>query len=90
MASSHLQLSNNLTRPYAIGCNESSRVDQGPESHRSRHRALEVGHVAAELDPKKVLISQIMSSPLITVDPDEDLLKASQIMRNAVSDASRL
>jgi len=37
--------------------------------------------IASESDPKKVPISQIMSSPLITVDPDEDLLKASETMR---------
>jgi len=37
--------------------------------------------IAKELDPKKLLIGQIMSTPLITIDPDEDLLKASQVMR---------
>jgi CBS domain-containing protein len=37
--------------------------------------------VARELDPKKMQIGQIMSSPPITIDPDEDLLKASQLMR---------
>jgi len=37
--------------------------------------------VAKELDPAKILIKKIMSSPLITVDPDENLLKASEIMQ---------
>jgi len=37
--------------------------------------------IAKELDPKKVVTSAIMSSPLITVDPDEDLMKASEIMQ---------
>jgi CBS domain-containing protein len=37
--------------------------------------------LARELDPKTLSVSQIMSSPLITVDPDEDLLKASQLMK---------
>ncbi len=34
-----------------------------------------------ERDPAKVLVGEIMSSPLITVDPDEDLLKASELMQ---------
>jgi len=34
-----------------------------------------------ERDPTKVSIGEIMSSPLITVDPDEDLLKASELMQ---------
>jgi len=37
--------------------------------------------VAAELDPSKVSLGEIMSSPLITIDPDEDLVKASELMR---------
>lgn len=37
--------------------------------------------IAHDLDPKKVLVGEIMSSPLITVDPDEDLLVASEIMQ---------
>jgi CBS domain-containing protein len=36
--------------------------------------------LALELDPKMILISQIMSSPLVSIDPDADLLKASQLM----------
>ena len=36
--------------------------------------------MAKELDPKNVNISQIMSSPLVSIDPDADLLKASQLM----------
>jgi CBS domain-containing protein len=31
-------------------------------------------------DPLKVSIGEIMSSPLITIDPDEDLIKASELM----------
>jgi CBS domain-containing protein len=37
--------------------------------------------IMKERDPAKVLIGEIMSSPLITVDPDEDLLKASELMQ---------
>jgi len=37
--------------------------------------------ITREQDPVKVLIGEIMSSPLITIDPDEDLLKASELMQ---------
>lgn len=37
--------------------------------------------LAKEANPSIVKIVSIMSTPLITVDPDEDLLKASDIMR---------
>jgi len=37
--------------------------------------------LAGDLDPKTLSVGQIMSSPLITIDPDEDLLKASQLMK---------
>lgn len=37
--------------------------------------------IAKELDPSKVIISEIMSFPIITIDPDEDLLKASELMK---------
>jgi len=37
--------------------------------------------IALELDPAKVKISEIMTKPLITVDPDEDLVKASEMMK---------
>lgn len=37
--------------------------------------------LAAEKDPKKVELKKIASTPLITIDPDEDLLKASEIMQ---------
>ncbi|MDQ1279633.1 MAG: hypothetical protein QG670_895 [Thermoproteota archaeon] len=36
--------------------------------------------VAKNLDPSKTKVTEIMTSPLITVDPDEDLLDASRIM----------
>ena len=32
------------------------------------------------LDPVKTCVADVMSSPLITVDPEENLLKASQVM----------
>lgn len=32
------------------------------------------------LDPKSVKVSQIMSMPLITIDPDADLIEAAKIM----------
>ncbi|MBN1681980.1 CBS domain-containing protein [Candidatus Bathyarchaeota archaeon] len=35
----------------------------------------------AEKDAKKTSIGSIMSTPLITIDPDEDLLVASEIMQ---------
>ncbi len=37
--------------------------------------------IAKGLDPSKVIISEIMSLPIITIDPDEDLLKASELMK---------
>jgi CBS domain-containing protein len=37
--------------------------------------------VADDKDPKAVRVGEIMSTPLITVDPDEDLLKASELMQ---------
>lgn len=41
--------------------------------------------IAKEIDPLTIKVSQIMASPLVTIDPDEDLLKASELMRdNAV------
>ena len=33
------------------------------------------------LDPKSVKVADIMSTPLITIDPDEDLTEAAKIMR---------
>lgn len=37
--------------------------------------------LAKEVNPKNSKVSDIMSTPLITIDPDEDLLKAAQSMR---------
>jgi CBS domain-containing protein len=38
--------------------------------------------VAAKgLDPKSVKVSEIMSAPLITIDPDADLAEAAKIMK---------
>lgn len=37
--------------------------------------------IARELDPTKVSVGEIMSSPLISIDPDEDLLQASEVMQ---------
>ncbi len=34
-----------------------------------------------KIDPSKNLVGEIMSEPIISVDPDEDLLKASEIMK---------
>ena len=36
---------------------------------------------AKEHDPYKVKVTEIMSTPLITIDPDDDLLNASKLMR---------
>ncbi len=38
--------------------------------------------LAREANPSTVKVSDIMTTPLITIDPDEDLLKASETMRN--------
>ena len=37
--------------------------------------------IVGGLDPAKTSVSEIMSTPLITVDPEDDLLKASQVMK---------
>lgn len=37
--------------------------------------------IARELDPAKVSVGEIMSSPLLSIDPDEDLIKASEVMQ---------
>jgi CBS domain-containing protein len=37
--------------------------------------------IGGGLDPTKTSVSEIMSTPLITVDPEDDLLKASQVMK---------
>ena len=37
--------------------------------------------LAADLDPVKTEVSAIMSSPLATVDPDDNLLNAAKLMR---------
>ena len=44
--------------------------------------------LASEKDPAKVTVGEIMSSPLITVDPDDDLLKAAELMKK--NDIERL
>ena len=36
---------------------------------------------AKEIDPSKVKVTELMSTPLITIDPDDDLLKVSELMR---------
>ncbi len=37
--------------------------------------------LAQERDPKCVTVTEIMSSPIITIDPDDDLVTASNVMR---------
>lgn len=37
--------------------------------------------LASDLDPATTVVGKIMSSPLITIDPDEDLLKASELLK---------
>ena len=37
--------------------------------------------MAQQLDPQKLNVGDIMSTPLVTIDPDENLLKASEIMK---------
>ena len=39
--------------------------------------------IAAEKDPKKLPLKQVTSSPLITVDPDKDLIEASELMQKS-------
>ena len=38
---------------------------------------------AKEIDPSKTKTSEIMSTPLISIDPDDDLLNASKVMRES-------
>ena len=37
--------------------------------------------LAKDQDPKKVSVTEIMSAPIITIDPDDDLVTASSVMR---------
>jgi CBS domain-containing protein len=37
--------------------------------------------LVADREPKSVTVTEIMSTPIITIDPDEDLLTASNVMR---------
>lgn len=37
--------------------------------------------IAQDRDPSKLKVSDIMSTPLITIDPDTDLLQAAKVMR---------
>ena len=37
--------------------------------------------IVGGLDPAQTSVSDIMSTPLITVDPEDDLLKATQVMK---------
>jgi CBS domain-containing protein len=37
--------------------------------------------IVGKLDPAKTSVSDVMSTPLITVDPEDDLLKATQVMK---------
>jgi CBS domain-containing protein len=37
--------------------------------------------LAKDRDPKKVSVTEIMSAPIITIDPDDDLVTASSVMR---------
>jgi CBS domain-containing protein len=37
--------------------------------------------LARDLDPSRTKVEEVMSSPLIGVDPDDDLVKASERMR---------
>jgi CBS domain-containing protein len=39
--------------------------------------------LAAEIDAKKTTLKKITSAPLITIDPDEDLLRASELMQKS-------
>ncbi len=44
--------------------------------------------VVKELNPSRVTVREVMTSPLVDVDPDEDLMKASEIMQK--NDVRRL
>lgn len=37
--------------------------------------------LVADREPKSVTVTEIMSTPIITIDPDEDLVTASTVMR---------
>ena len=38
--------------------------------------------LAQDLNPKCVSVTEIMSAPIITIDPDDDLVTASNVMRD--------
>ena len=38
--------------------------------------------VVPDREPKRVTVTEIMSTPVITIDPDEDLVTASNVMRD--------
>lgn len=44
-------------------------------------RGITVQVVSARKDPDKVKAGDIMATPLVSVDPDEDLVKASAVMQ---------
>lgn len=37
--------------------------------------------LAPEVDPKHISVGEIMSSPIVSIDPDEDLFKAPEVMQ---------
>ena len=37
--------------------------------------------MAKDLDPKKIYVSEVMTSPLVTIGPEDDLQKASELMQ---------
>jgi CBS domain-containing protein len=38
--------------------------------------------VVPDRDPQRVMVTEIMSTPVITIEPDEDLVTASNVMRD--------
>ncbi len=38
--------------------------------------------IVGGLDPVKTSVADVMSTPLVTIDPDDDLLKATQVMKD--------
>ena len=69
-----LMADDQLARGYVIVLSKGSPV--GIVTQRDL-----INKILATGTTRRVLVTEIMSSPIISIDPDEDLLKASEIMR---------
>ena len=55
-------------------------LDKGKPVGILTERDLVTKVIANKTNPGEISVSSIMSSPLISIDPDEDLMKASELM----------